>query len=151
MEDVVQVMAAALAPIVAIFGIIIAWRQFDINRKRLKMDLFDRRYAVYDAAREFMQEIFQAGVTKPGEKFFQFNFAVGESRFLFDKDVIEFLEKMLKNAFEMQMYMRRLERLPVGDERNIVVEKESLLLDWFTGEAAKQLTDKFLPYLKLEH
>ena len=47
-------LSALSVPMIALFGAIIAWRQTRTARERLKLDLFDRRFAQYDAARQLV-------------------------------------------------------------------------------------------------
>ena len=46
-------LTALLTPTIAGFGIYIAIQQWLTARRKLKFDLFDRRFAVYDAVRCF--------------------------------------------------------------------------------------------------
>ena len=47
----VPVLSALLTPTIAIITTYIAYEQWRTNRNKLKLDLFDRRFAVYDAMR----------------------------------------------------------------------------------------------------
>ncbi len=50
---------ALATPAIAVAGIVIACAQLRIANIRLTHDLFGRRYAIYDAARKFIQTICQ--------------------------------------------------------------------------------------------
>jgi hypothetical protein len=52
---------ALLTPVVAIAVGVIAFAQWWTARNRLKLDLFDRRWAVYVAVRELLSEIVRDG------------------------------------------------------------------------------------------
>jgi hypothetical protein len=55
--------AQALAlPIIPLLGAWIALQQMLIARIKLQHDLYDRRYAVFDGAREFLSQIMTDGV-----------------------------------------------------------------------------------------
>jgi len=50
-------LTALLTPIVAFLGIYIAYQQWKTAENKLKHELFDRRFSVYDAARTFLMSI----------------------------------------------------------------------------------------------
>ena len=52
-----QVLSALLTPTIAVLVAIIAYRQWRTAQNRLKFDLFDRRFAVYDAARNLLSSV----------------------------------------------------------------------------------------------
>src|SRR5450755_2316417 len=57
----ITVLAALLTPVLAAFGAYIAWQQWRTNRNKLKLDLFERRFTVYDAAIQLINSILRAG------------------------------------------------------------------------------------------
>ena len=59
-----QYLSALLTPTVAVFGSFIAYLQWVLARNKLKFDLFDRRYRVYEAARELLASIMTTGSAK---------------------------------------------------------------------------------------
>ena len=54
-------LSALLTPAVAVFGIFIAYRQWRLAQEKLKLDLFDKRFEVYEAARELNRPGFGGG------------------------------------------------------------------------------------------
>jgi hypothetical protein len=57
--EVIEWFKALATPAIAVAGIVIACAQLRIANIRLTHDLFERRYAIYAAARKFVQEICQ--------------------------------------------------------------------------------------------
>lgn len=82
----VNVLSALLTPVIAIFGSVIAYQQFITNRRRLKHELFDRRFKVYDIAKHFLTVIY-ANRTITDQEIYKFRIGTRESRFLFDEDI----------------------------------------------------------------
>jgi hypothetical protein len=50
----IQIFAALLTPLVALVTTYIAVQQYRANKLKIKLDLFEKRYAVYDGAKQFI-------------------------------------------------------------------------------------------------
>jgi hypothetical protein len=61
--------SALLVPLVAIFGFIIAYQQWRTAQNKLKLDLFDRRFEIYHAARKLLAAIMTSGKASDDELF----------------------------------------------------------------------------------
>ena len=79
-----------ITPLIIGAGLIyIGWQQHKTNKDRLKMELFDRRYKIYEAMAEFVTtEV----ITKDDIKKYKVNAA--QSTFVFGKDVQDALLKV---------------------------------------------------------
>ena len=62
-------LTALLTPTVAVIGSLVAYRQWVLARNKLKLDLFERRFAVYEAARNLLASIMTSGKAKDAEIF----------------------------------------------------------------------------------
>src|SRR6185437_13881276 len=60
-RDWIDVLQALLTPTIALAAVGIGLAQWWIARNKLKLDLFDRRWGVYIAARDLLSEIFTHG------------------------------------------------------------------------------------------
>lgn len=126
----------------------IAYQQFRTARHRLRLDLFERRMAVYEATISLIQlAIRDANLTL--DSIFVFVRDTRQARFLFDGPLIEYLEKVRVNSIELRTLNSRLHEqgLPVGEERSRVAEQESQLLQWFLSQADGSTAEQFNPYL----
>ena len=142
--------SALLVPVVAIFGSIIAFQQWRTARNKLKLDLFDRRFAVYHAARSLLASIFSSGKAKD-EEVFKFLSGTREAKWLLNDDIAKYLEKELYHkALDLQCLASELEGVPVGEERSRNVQKQSEIKTWFSQQY-DVLDQKFSAYLELEH
>jgi Flp pilus assembly protein TadB len=61
----ITVLTALLTPVIALLGILIAYQQWRTSRNKLKFDLFERRFAVYDAAVQLINFVLEAGKITP--------------------------------------------------------------------------------------
>ncbi len=66
-KDWVDYLSALLVPTIAILGSIIAFQQWRTNTKRLKHELFDRRYEQFTVVLEFLGSIMTSGKSKQDE------------------------------------------------------------------------------------
>ncbi len=143
-------LAALLTPTVAVLGSYIAYKQWHLAQNKLKLDLFDRRLSVFEAARNLIASIMTSGKAK-NEDMFKFLFATREAKWLLDASIAEYLDKQLYDkAIDLQTLDAELEGVPVGDERTINVRAQSEIKKWFAAQF-KVLDEKFSPYLQLQH
>ncbi|MDE2598511.1 MAG: hypothetical protein KGL40_02695 [Rhodocyclaceae bacterium] len=143
-------LAALLTPTVAILGSLIAYRQWRLAQNKLKLDLFDRRFAVYDAARTLLASIMTSGKAKD-EEVYKFMAATREAKWLLNSSIDEYFEKQLYHkAVNLQTLAAELEGLPVGEERTINVHSQAALKKWFMAQY-EVLDEKFSPFLQLQH
>lgn len=63
-----QYISAIGIPIIAMLAALIAFRQFQIARNKLKLDLFDKRMEVYSAVREALGNIARQGNLTPEQE-----------------------------------------------------------------------------------
>ena len=120
-------LTALLTPFVAVAGAYIAWRQSAIARNKLKLDLFDRRFKVYDEARALLAMVLTTGRVSE-EGLYKFGAGTREARWLFDKSIDDYLKLQLwNNAVDLQRYESELEGLHAGNERTTIVEKRGEL------------------------
>src|ERR1700744_6537632 len=63
-RNLIDALSALLVPTVALFGVFIAYRQSQISSEqrqiahnKLRLDLFDRRFAIYDATRTLISKV----------------------------------------------------------------------------------------------
>ncbi|WP_210024194.1 hypothetical protein [Methylocaldum sp. RMAD-M] len=143
-------LSALLTPTVAVLGSFIAYRQWRLAQNKLKLDLFERRLTVYEAARTLLSSIMATGKAKDGEVF-KFMVATREAKWLFNESVAEYLDKQLYHkAIDLQTLDAELEGVPVGEERRKNVRAQAEIKEWFMAQY-EVLDEMFSPFLKLQH
>ncbi len=132
--------------LIAAIGVWIAYQQMTAAHIKLKHDLFDRRYAVYIAFRNFIGGIVISG--KPNDedmrKFFS---ETSVADFLFNNDIPEYREEVSRRANELRRAEGRLdsESTPQNErERFATISEEGI--HWF-GKELRALSGKFKPYM----
>ncbi|MCF2521911.1 hypothetical protein [Bradyrhizobium sp. G127] len=121
--------AQALGPsIIALAALLItayfAWKQWSTARDRLRLDLFDKRYAYFVVFREFMISVIQHGDATNDDlrKFWQ---GMIGSEFVFDKEVTEYVESVRKRAELLRSKNRILENIDNGEARARMADEVS--------------------------
>jgi hypothetical protein len=127
----------------------IAWQQWQVAHAKLRLDLFDRRYTVFDATRKFLAVILQKA-TFEDSQLFEFYAGTSDAEFLFGPEVVDYLAQIRKRALDMRTHQKVYNPLPVGDERSRHVQAEHDQLLWL-GEQITAMTKTFTPYLGFSH
>lgn len=141
---------ALLIPIVTVLGLLIAWRQWRTARNKLKLDLFDRRFAVYDTARTFLGSIATSGKVHEDE-LTKFMVGTREARWLLNPEIEDYMNKEIYvKALHHQTTDEELRFANPGEDRTKLArakaEQRQILLAQF-----EVLNEKFKKFLSLEH
>lgn len=102
-----------LTPFIAVTGLWIAYHQWQTNRDKLKLDLFERRLVVYDAAKAYLHYIIQNrdADVEAGRKFL---YGIALSHYIFnDKGKVDFYlrEQIYANSNRLVEMNNALESL----------------------------------------
>ena len=138
---------AAIAVLVAI----ITWRQWVTNRDRLRNELFDRRYVLFEQTRDLSRKSYSR-VTCPEASRRDFCAEpAGPTSFLL-VTVISRSSSLISigmPAGRLHAPEATLDSL-TGDERRMNVDAQRSVKDWFE-ETLGSLESRFEKYLKLTH
>ena len=126
---------------------IILVNQHRLEKRKLRLQLFEKRYAVYLAAMEYITTIMREGKNTTAA---QASF-LRDSRdrvFLFDKRIHQFLDDVWKQSVNLEMHQEIFHDLPVGAERTKHVEAAAAIKTQLPvlAERAQEL---FGAYLKM--
>ncbi len=146
----VTVLSALLTPTIAILALLIAWQQWQTNRNKLKLDLFDRRYVYYEAARELIGRILTSGKATDAVTF-EFLHKTRGAQFIVGEAIATYFDKELySKAIDLNCLDAELQGVGVGPERSENVRKQSEIKKWFNAQH-KVLDDLFRAHLDLKH
>ena len=159
---IVQILGGLLTPIIAIIASWIAYQQWKTSRRqhelaqdKLKLDLFDQRYKVYQGLLDFIDAANIDG--RPSrEAFGRFYLAINPAKFLFGDDLWKYLELVRKQAADLRaagaMIAKatedRCETIPMAHLTQ-ASETERELLTWFYNQP-EEASKQFLPYLNFK-
>ena len=149
MATLVPYLAPAATLIVGCLIAFIAWQQWQVAGSKLRLDLFDRRYKVFDATRKFLAVILRDARFEDSQ-LFEFYAGTSDAEFLFGSDVVDYLAELRKRAIDMRTHQKVYEPLPVGPERLCHVQAEHDQLVWL-GDQLTTMSKTFRPYLGFSH
>jgi hypothetical protein len=147
-KDWVDITTALLTPTIAIFGSIITWQQWVTNRDKLKHELFERRYQVYEKIAGFVADILITGGVKAG-KDMEFLVETKSVSFLFNEDIKSLVSEIYKNATLLHALEAELPG-EAGEARTRNIEKERQVKEWY-ADTLNTFETRFSPFLKLKH
>ena len=132
--------------IVGLAVVFIAWQQWKVSHAKLRLDLFDRRYKVYEATRKFLAGILSEA-TFSDSQLFTFYAGTSDAEFLFDSEVVDYLAQIRKRAIDMRLHQKLYVPMGVSEEQRLShIDKEHEQLLWLT-EQITAMTKTFAPYL----
>lgn len=125
----------------------IAWRQYRTSHDKLRLDLFERRHAIYRALMNFLLKL-DPDASKSGDRIRGFLADTNDACFLFGKDVVDFLSEVYGKATRHRHIILNLQDRNPSDHEKYKqwFNEETELLEWFDGQMARA-NEVFAPYL----
>jgi hypothetical protein len=162
LDRIVSIIIASLPLFLSAAVGVVALLQWRVARNKLRLDLFDRRYKVFEATRGFLSLIVQnAGFESADDDELtkvenagalgRFKLATSDAEFLFGSDVVGWLAEVRRRAAHLRTTETLLERPPKDDDEWAKLEnaKEEDLM-WVIAQT-NALTKVFTPYLGFAH
>jgi hypothetical protein len=128
----------------------IAYRQWATARDRVKLDLFDRRYAVYQELRTLLATALQDG-TINYEAVRMFARTTRGLEFLFGGEVEDYLEGLMKTLNSWAYHAGQVRQRPEVANYEMHVDKSFELASSVTDELTKNARPIFEKYLSFSH
>lgn len=115
-EFIRELSAALLTPAISIITTIILINQYRMEKRRWRLDLFNKRYTVYRATIEYIGTIMRLGKSSAEA---QANFLEGtrDRELFFDEDIQNVLDEIWKQSIDLETHQVIFADLSVGEER----------------------------------
>ena len=126
----------------------IARQQADLAEERVKLDKFDRRFAVFDATRELIRIVMQQSHADQ-EQIFDFRMKTRDAIFLFDDYLSTYLKEFADKAWDIWLIEDEINATTSKAETARLLERQRTLKDWIRSQH-EPLADRFSPYLRLK-
>jgi hypothetical protein len=148
-RDWIDILQALLTPTIALVAIGIAVAQWWTARNKLKLDLFDSRWAVYGATRDLITEMFVGGTVSPETEAIFLRESRG-ARWLFDERVDSYLRNELwAKATLLKAANSMLDPTAAPTGREQATKQKNEIMLWLAKQDA--MADAlFGPFLKME-
>lgn len=137
-KDWLYISSALLTPVIAILGSIIAIMQYRINKARLRYELFDRKYEIFEATKTFLSSVITHGKTINDDRIIFLRNTKGSFVF-YKKDITEYLYTLHKKSLALNLHASKSEH-----------DAECEVLKWF-GEQIENIDEVFKGALKIEN
>jgi hypothetical protein len=140
--------------VIALVGTWIAYKQFQLAEVKVKHDLYDRRFAVFEAARQLLYAVFKDHNFQDAEAsdqtIFAYKVGTSDAVFLLNDELVVFLEELLKHATHLRALKETAAQFPTGSQQKVDSNnKANAELAWFAAQL-DILIKKFRPFLVLE-
>lgn len=142
----IDILSALLTPTIAIAGIGIGIFQWKINQKRLQHELFERRIKLYEIITTHIANGISHGTFDNNEEM-QFLRDTKHARFVFDKNIADFVDEIYKKSIDLSFLSRREQQLK-GAALEKTMQKRTQVFKWFQEEL-NNIQNRFEKYLQL--
>jgi hypothetical protein len=137
---------ALVTPAILIVGAILTRFQLRLNAQKLKFDLFEKRYAIYEATRRFIISVMDGKPTQEAQDAFIAG-TLG-AQILFGEEAAQYLHQLWRDAIDMETEQSLLTGHTTEDERRdhaLAIKNIKIRMRGHLG-----LTNKiFIPHLDL--
>lgn len=143
---------AIAALIIGLMAASIAYRQYKVAEAKLKLDLFERRYAIFSKTQTILSRANMIGVMTDENAALNNPFGpfIAEARFLFGEQIETYLKTASANFAELWAIALRTEAnqqvVPIED-----IQQRTAIVRWFIHESAEGVQKIFGPYLDFEN
>ena len=142
--------SALMVPTLAIIAAYIGYRQWRTAQNKLKLDLFEKRMLVYQAARDMLGYVASHANSSPEEQF-KYIRGIQSAKWLFGPEVFVYLNELWKKVNDLELH-RSVVYDGLSDDpdrqKHVVLKAETL--NWLVGQY-EVLDKKCAKYLSLEH
>lgn len=151
-EIIKSITTTMLVGIPTVIALYVAIKQYYLSKHQLKIELYEKRYKIYIATKEFVRKV-DVDVNKDDFIFQDFKPIQNEAKFLFHEDITEYLKELVIKAKEYRNDEKDLIRLkgtlnPEGLKD--FAERISVYIKYFSKEYYENgVESKFAAYLNL--
>jgi hypothetical protein len=119
----------------------IAWHQYQVERAKLKLDLFEKRLEIYQITDDFLINMMSPNLSVTDIN--KFKSQIDKASFLFGSDVKDYLDEILKKAQKINC----MQSNPGAINNNYQNQFYAKLSKWFPLQRSDRLNQVFRKYL----
>ena len=123
----------------------IVYNQFRVTRNKLRLDLFEKRFAVFESTGKFIAKMVHE--TRPTlEDVFDYRESLREAEFLFEQDITEYLKAIDDKALLLWRIGEEMKGICDDVELKKVASAKEQTLLWLINQS-RELPARLSPYL----
>jgi len=148
-SSVIAVFQGLLAPVIAVIATYIAWQQWKANAQKLKLDLYQQRFRVFEAVRDILGMMYTT--VSDDKKLFELLSKTRGAEFLFGSEIKDYVENVYQHALQLSDTHKRLDAIlqtAPPEVRKPLADAEQAEVAWAFAET-REIADKFNKYLNL--
>lgn len=135
-------------------GVVISLLTYFVNKTRINLDLFEKRYQIYKQCRQAVKIVIAKGTIKFGEAIELLKRSDYEAVFFFDEDTVKYIDELYIKCIEIKAYgdiIDDIQKYPNdSNTRTKAIDQQYGLLEYFTSQD-KDLPNRFKKYLSFQH
>lgn len=146
----IDILSAALTPLIAIIAAYIAYQQWKTNKHSLKLDLYNHRLSVYRAVNKLLNTVIKKNGLSWNDAM-DFKTETSEAPFFFGNDVLNFRKELFDNAKTLARIKEDLKNSIKTEKSNTsLIEEHYALITWFDNqfETSDSIFKKYLDLSK---
>jgi hypothetical protein len=116
--------APVLAFVIAGVGAWVGWQQMRLAQVKLQHDLYDRRFAVFQSARQLLADVVTHGHATD-EQIRAYVIGTSDAVFLLDTEVAAYLEKIRSTVLRLNTINKIINPLPVCKQRSELADEDA--------------------------
>ena len=129
-------LSAFATPIIALIVTFIAYQQWRTAQNKLKLDLFDRRFLIYQAAHSFISLIEQH-VSVTQDELYKFRADTRSAKWIMSPNIWNYFEELCNNAQNLQNIKAKLTCSSSASEKSAQQKEKDDLTKWFAEQHEK--------------
>lgn len=141
-EPITNLLIAAIPIVLTVLGSYIAIQQYRTNKKKLKLDLFDKRFLIFQATKDYLAEVIISVPTSLEE---QSKFLRGTrgAEYVFSKDIKKYIDEIWAKSIDLEEWAQ-------DPGTALHAQERASHIKWFKKEL-ENVDTKFRKYMQLSH
>jgi hypothetical protein len=125
----------AITALIAFATLVVAAMQWVVSRNKVRLELFDKRYAIYAAVKKLLQDVVTSADSTTAQ-ITDYWRAVADAEFLYGPEVREYIDKIGKDAAAVHAH-KVIGEGPANDRKVASIEKHTALIAAMADELLK--------------
>ncbi|MGC4005848.1 MAG: hypothetical protein QM811_23105 [Pirellulales bacterium] len=144
-----KIISGLLTLTIALLAMLIAYRQYRNAKDKLRLELFEDRFKIYDSANALLKTWIKEKPDNQLQK--DFRQSILKASFLFGPDVSEYLVELSNNGVKYVILTERIKReyeqnLSL-EIRSVAIDESQEILEWLSIQHARGLFERFEDYM----